>query len=488
MGRRPKYRTEEERKVARKESAKRYRLKKKQERVDREDMEAKANSEWNKLMSINPDLYPTRQHLNNEQKDYIKSMMNRPIETVKHRRKGGAIAKKQIGLAMKEIAKSRIGSIDFDMRVMDDEDIEYFFNHIEPVLMALLDKIDLSEHWTVYYEYDGSWKQRTLDTITQSFLKNQLHSELIERKMDMLVDESINSDSNFFPVQVRSLTMLRIVNESVVGTKGETDSTYSINDFKNREAYKAYCMMKKAKSSKQDIAHFLKYALKKRIKVNGGKFWRWYLTINGLNLERYMIFHRLDKRTVQIVNRDNCFIYACRMGGVSDDVIDEMRCCIRKRSFGIRDIKEIASKCNLRFIIKKHDGRNITINNEGETTLKLLLYEDHYMINEKVPIAPFYLKHIAAINRDCRYWKLSDRMLINRYDGKYWRKCDRLYSLRKILKAIFEIDGFKTITSGDFMTFNSTVCFENIDPIKRLEYNVKFCCRLKYDYTTDTQK
>ncbi len=471
MGRRPKYKTDEERKAAHRESNRRYYMKKKQQRL-----EANTDDEWNKLMNINPDLFPTHQQLTNEQKEYIKSMMYRPIEKKskrKRNRNDAAEAKKQLGLATKEIKRNHIGSIDFDLRKMNDEDKEYFFNHVESVVKSLLDKIDLNEQWTVYYEYDGSWKQRTLDSITQSFLTNQLHTELVDRRTDMIAETPIDSDSSFFPVQFRVLSMLRFVNETVVGTKGETDSEYCVKDFKNRDGYRTYQLLKKQNVSKRELKSFLKSTLKKNIKINGGKFWRWYLTINELNLERYMIFHKLDKQTVQIVNRDNCFIYACRMAELNDYIIDEMRCCIRKRSFGIRDIKEIAIKCNIKFIIKKQDGRNKVINKDGETTVKLLLFEDHYMINEKVAISPYYLKHREQINRDCRYWKLCDKMLINRFDGRYYKKCDRLYSLRKVLKAIFEIDGFKTITSGDFMIFNSTVCFENIDSIKCLEFNEK---------------
>ena len=32
---------------------------------------------------------------------------------------------------------------------------------------------------------------------------------------------------------------------------------------------------------------------------------------------------------------------------------------------------------------------------------------------------------------------------------------------------------------NDYRVYASLVCFENIEPIQSLEYDVKYCCRLK---------
>ena len=71
---------------------------------------------------------------------------------------------------------------------------------------------------------------------------------------------------------------------------------------------------------------------------------------------------------------------------------------------------------------------------------------------------------------------------------RIYKKCNGYYkkgvdfSLRKVLLALFEVNAFTPIRVGDYMTFNSLICFEKIDPIKNLEYNSKFCCRLKEDW------
>ncbi len=189
MGRRKLYATDEDRKAARRESNRRYNIKRKSIATASKETNV-MDTEWDRLMNINPDLYPTKQHLSNDQKDFIKAMLSRPVndtplEINTRRTKCAAEAKKQLGLAMKAIKRKTmdgvrspkgIGSIDFDMTRMGDADRKWFYDHVEDVIRSLLKKIDLNEHWTVYYEYDNSWKQRTLDSITQTFLTNQLQT------------------------------------------------------------------------------------------------------------------------------------------------------------------------------------------------------------------------------------------------------------------------------------------------------------------------
>ena len=102
------------------------------------------------------------------------------------------------------------------------------------------------------------------------------------------------------------------------------------------------------------------------------------------------------------------------------------------------------------------------------------------MVNERVKVSPYYIKHRDEINSDkvAKYWKLEDRMLICKKSNGYYRK-GHDFSLRKVLLALFDVGAFKPITTGDYMTFNSLICFEKIDPIKNLDYDAKYCCRLK---------
>ena len=64
-------------------------------------------------------------------------------------------------------------------------------------------------------------------------------------------------------------------------------------------------------------------------------------------------------------------------------------------------------------------------------------------------------------------------MLIYRKHNGYYEK-GKDFSLRKVILALFEVGAFTPISLGDYMSFNSLICFEKIDPIKNLEYNERF--------------
>ena len=110
---------------------------------------------------------------------------------------------------------------------------------------------------------------------------------------------------------------------------------------------------------------------------------------------------------------------------------------------------------------------------------------NHYMIDEKVNVSPYYILHKKEIQTDARarYWKKEDKMRIIGIDSKgyYVKSPTNQFSLRKVIKALFQVKAFEPITMNDYRAYASLVCFENIDPIKSLEYNPIFCCRLKIE-------
>ena len=72
MGRKRKYLTQEERLQARRESARKSYHKKKSEKL--------IDDEFNRLLAMNPDLYTTKKKLNPDQKSFIASLMNLPLD------------------------------------------------------------------------------------------------------------------------------------------------------------------------------------------------------------------------------------------------------------------------------------------------------------------------------------------------------------------------------------------------------------------------
>ena len=437
MGRKKLYQSEQERREARKASARKSYTKKKGEKL--------IDDEFNRLLLMNPDIYTSKKRLTDEQKQFIKSLMNLPMDTKpttnKQTRQNSSIAKQQLGLATSKIRnkhKTPIKSIDFDISLLKSEyERQYFYEHFPDTIYKLLDSINFNtEHWTVYYMYSFSWKSRTLDSITEQYMRDQLKHDLQEHLHKHII---IDLDYDFFPVMIQDLTHIRFIN---------------IDEMKPPHGTR---------------------------KKKEGKFWRWLLKgFPELNLERFMIFDKLDKQAAELIQRDNCFVYACQQAGLDDALINDLRYSIHKRSLTHQDIHDLAIKHNLKIHIKEAN-RSYFINPKGNIELRLVLLHNHYMIDEKVDVSPYYILHKNEIMMDAkaRYWKREDKMrIIGKVNG-YYQKSSSKFSLRKVIDALFQVNAFEPITMNDYRVYASLVCFEHIDPIKSLEYDPKFCVRLK---------
>ena len=440
MSRKRKYQTEAERKEARRASARRSYHKRKGEKA--------TDNEFERLMRLNPDLYTRKKHLTDEQKQFVASLMNMPLDTKpsinKQTRQTNSIAKQMLGLASSKIrTKNRkpIKSIDFDTTIMKTEqERNYFFENLPDVIYKLLNSINFNtSHWTVYYKYDTNWKTRTLDSITEQYLRDQVKKDLQEHLYDFF---EYGSDYDFFPVMIQKLTQIRFIN---------IDQTNPPHGSGRRK--------------------------------HEGKFWRWLLKgFPEINLDRFMIFDKLDKHAVDMIQRDNCFIYACQMAGLNDDLINDMRYSIHKHSMTRQDLTTIARTHDLKIHIKE-PGRSYYINPSGSILVRLVLMRNHYMIDEKVSVSSYYILHKKEIMTDrvTRYWSRENKMRIIGIDAKgyYLKSPTNQFSLRKVITALFQVDAFKPITMNDYRAYASLVCFENIDPIRSLEYDDRYCCKLK---------
>ena len=399
-----------------------------------------------------------------------------------------------------KLSLNNLKSIDFDLR--PDKDTRAILRKMPEWINMIVDKIDPNDKWMVFYQYNNAWRSRKLDEITGEMLKNQVCNDIndyetFERKempipeYQVLRVEAANYD--FMPVAINTCQIIRIVNLGNYNTKIEPSG--KIEDAKENvqmpkleddETYKAAVASGNAMLIKlAKDAWMKKYNVKKVARLRkGGSFWKWICKM-PINLERYMIFNTLDKRTTKLMEEDNCLIYACKQFGLSKDIIDHMKDVIKVKHFSLSKLKEIAQDTGITFLVEEKDGRKHKQGDGKGVIVPLLLYENHYMINERVKISPYYIKHIDEINADknASKWELDKKQIIDRVrikNGKKYYSFDQPdYPLKLVIKTIFECNGFESIKMGEYLTYASSLYRYKLDPIDDLEYNPKFCCRLK---------
>ena len=395
-------------------------------------------------------------------------------------------------------------TISFDIKALNKENKEYFNKHIGEVLIRLMNVIRLNEEWFCNYYFDDRVKAKRFHLLSAKDLLHQLKNENLISDIELEHAKIEESNYDFFETDIKNLLRFEFLelksNQEFTFKnvkRGVELNKKGIDDKLKKD--KIYQALLKS-GDKEAIEEYVneKYKPKKQYKTRTGNFWKYILPIS-LNLERYQIFSTIDKRTVKLMTEDNCLIYACKQAGVEQDIIDRMREIIRVRSFPQSKLKEIANEVNITFKVKMvylDDDKNTTTTKDkyalyepsseskSKQTIELLLIDGHYCLNEKVPVSKFFIEHYNEIN-GLHIINLSYLQKISRYDKneKRYKINNKVEtSIDNIIKACFKYNRFVPISIGSVASYSSLLYKEKIKTFKSLNYNPKFCARLKTPY------
>ena len=177
--------------------------------------------------------------------------------------------------------------------------------------------------------------------------------------------------------------------------------------------------------------------------ILGGSFWP-YINKSGINLEKYQIFSSFDKNNYV----DNCFVYACKQSNLFDsNEIESLINVIKVRRVPSKTVKKVSEifKKSIKITKLYDDGTSkISVDTRKDfpekPCLNLLLFKDHYMLNEPVFASPFYINHKEQIDSKYPNMEYEKRVNIRKLhpDGRVKDYNKTPTSLRLILETIFE--------------------------------------------------
>jgi len=155
-----------------------------------------------------------------------------------------------------------------------------------------------------------------------------------------------------------------------------------------------------------------------------------------------MIFQSINERSVKAIEWDNCLIYACKMAGVDEVKLNHMRNIIKIRSFNLAKLSIIADECELSFTVVDGSSSKSFKIGSGGTHISLLLYEGHYMINERIPVSPYFIQHASEVMRShhTRFWTAEEKRAVcgRKPSGEFINGTKRDHKLITVLKNIFK--------------------------------------------------
>ena len=431
-------------------------------------------------------------------KGVIKSIDDKPLAGEKWLKKDDNNPKKDVKYG------NRV--IEFNIEKMNDTERDYFNTHIGKVFIDLLKKVHMnsSQKWLVIYDMSGKLEGTTLNVRNIGCLLHQLKNENFISDVEAEASGIIELHYDFFLDEIKNLNSIRLFdltaypNLTVEDLKKGEIKHRTEEDIRKRTKLtkdeKEMLDNLKAMNNEKLIETFwnMKLGKKKTYKNREGDFWKYLCTL-PINLERYQIFNELNKRTAELMNRDNCFVYACIQAGVDERTIEFMREIIKSRSLPQSKIQAIANETEIEFKVYLPESERHTItytpkdeNEKPKTpkmTINLILMDEHYMLNERVPISTYFIKNYKNIVKKCSTWSLEKMQLVTRLrEGRYVIDSKHTTKLCTVIKTLFQEGYFEPISYGDMFTYTTTLYKQNLAEMTDLKYNPKFCCRVKEEY------
>lgn len=338
---------------------------------------------------------------------------------------------------------------------LDDKNKNYLYKKIGSLMLTFFKKIDFGTKWYVEYKFNNGWKSKILDNCSVKELYHQLIREGFIEDIELELSDLAEGEYDFFPVNIRDLEELEFLDET---------------DFDEQ-----------FKETNIETTQYVS---------NGGEFWIWTCKLKDLDLSRYQIFNEINETTIKQMCDENCIVYACRQAGVDEDTLNFLKENMTTRFFPESKLKYFSDICNISFNVRHFSKTSASthikkyIQPNPKYTINLISMFDHYLLDEDIPICPFYIRHYYEIEKcyeNNEEWTTDRKIRIYKYNDKKtgFKTTKKLSNISDIIKALFEEEFFEPIHLGDFLTYESILYKEKILPIVDLNYNSDYCCRLK---------
>ena len=392
------------------------------------------------------------------------------------------------------------------------------YNHLYDLVTEFMNKLPVSARWLVQYRFGNRWFSVPITKDTLPAMLQQIKEEVVDVAInkniavssDELDISNINSDNPFIchVQQISEIHFIDITAYADLMTKWKKNERKT----KSREKKPMQSPQKQAESTPQktptfDLAGMSQDQLNaliaaaqaqlntepstKAYKTREGAFFKYICTL-PVNLERFQIFNQIDKRVCNILDEDNCVVWALKQSGVGPDTIERVKELLGTRYFPKSKFQLISDETGIAFHIRyyretsnKTDSEHFSPSN-GLTTrvVNLVLFDEHYMLDDTVPITPYAIEHLAQIQAHpkCSKWTFEQMLTTTRFlKGKdRFEKAPSVKTpIMTVIRSLFEHGHFREIHYGDFAPFHTCQYKQKVAPLERLEYNPRWCTRLK---------
>ena len=256
-----------------------------------------------------------------------------------------------------------------------------------------------------------------------AIIKNVLQTIEEESKNNFIVFKMKNGNKKYIPILYNSIEPLTNILKSGYF---EREAYESKSDALNEIFTEGFESMKVKNYKKEENKNYFK----------NGRFFR-YLNTTDINLEKYQIISK--DSDMEILN-DHCFTYTLKQHGVSEELINRVKTTFQSgSSFSKNNINKVCDmiekNINLKCYDKKNKLRTEKYGKKYTETLEIVLYKEHYFINEQTEYSKYSSLNYQEIKDKKDYHEIYEKAenYYNRSKKKY--KVNSLTLVKNLLET-----------------------------------------------------
>ena len=222
--------------------------------------------------------------------------------------------------------------------------------------------------------------------------------------------------------------------------------------------------------------------LRKKTATRGGGFFRWFASEKlPIPIIQQLIRYQIRcKHGDKSVLKDSCAVYALKLGGVSEDVLVQMRTSRLSdvRFVPVIDLRNICDEYKINVTIRccdnqmsGHHNNEILEKVEGHDgpTIHLCYIKDHYFLEEETP---FTYSNIKECMNDTEF----DKHIGMVFKGGRWRidNTKKKLTSYELIQMLWEMELFESMSLYDLMDTPQLTFKHDVQQDMELKWNAKY--------------
>ena len=166
-----------------------------------------------------------------------------------------------------------------------------------------------------------------------------------------------------------------------------------------------------------------------------------YLNKSDINLKRFAIFSNLEDEEIN----DSCLIQAFKYSNIlNEEELKMLTSFIKTRYIPKTDLKTISElfKIHINVRIYYENGKtshdDFGLEYKELRSIRLIILNNHYILNEKVRVTEYYIKHYKEINRDNRFINHTRKYMLKRVNTNRYEFSKEGIHIVKLINLMIE--------------------------------------------------